>query len=242
MENGLVQPTEEGAPQGGLLSPLLSNIVLDELDRELEFRGHRFVRYADDANIYVKTERAGDRVMESVKQFITNQLKLKVNESKSAVARPGERKFLGFSFTRSGKTPNRRKIAPQALKRFKVKVRVLTNRNRGRGVQQVVEDLARYLYGWGGYFGFCEARSVLLELDCWIRRRLRCLIWRQWKVYRRRKAELIKRGIEPEEAHCAAMSGHGPWRMSHVPPVRIALPNAYFDSLGLPRLAKIGSI
>lgn len=231
MENGLVQPTEEGTPQGGPLSPLLSNIVLDELDRELEKRGHRFVRYADDCNIYVKTERAGLRVMDSVKQFISNKLKLKVNESKSAVARPGERKFLGFSFTRSGKTPNRRKIAPQAMERFKKKIRVLTNRNRGKSIEQVVEELSSYLHGWGGYFGFCQTRSVLRDLDSWIRRHLRCLIWRQWKVYRRRKAELIKCGIDPEEAHCAAFSGHGPWKMSHVPPVRIALPNAYFDSL-----------
>jgi RNA-directed DNA polymerase len=242
MENGLVQPREEGTPQGGPLSPLLSNIVLDELDRELEARGHRFVRYADDCNIYVKTERAGLRVMESVKQFITKRLKLKVNESKSAVARPGDRKFLGFTFTKGTKGPNRRMIAPQALERFKVKARVLTNRNRGRSVEQVVEDLALYLRGWGGYFGYSEARSVFRDLDSWIRRRLRCLIWRQWKTYRRRKTELIRRGIGPDEAQCAAWSSDGPWPMCHIPPVRRALPNAYFESLGLPRLAEIGSI
>ena len=242
MENGLVQPTEEGTPQGGPLSPLLSNIVLDELDRELETRGHRFVRYADDCNIYVKSERAGLRVMKSVKQFITKKLKLKVNESKSAVARPGERKFLGFSFTRSGKEANRRKIAPQALDRFKKKIRVLTNRNRGKSVEQVVKELSTYLHGWGGYFGFCETRWVLENLDSWIRRRLRCLIWRQWKVFRRRWKELVKRGISKVKAITAALSGHGPWKMSHVPPVRIALPNAYFDSLKLPRLAEMGRI
>lgn len=224
MEQGLVKPTDEGTPQGGPLSPWMSNVVLDDLDCELERRGHRFVRYADDCNIYVKSERAGQRVMESVKTFIANKLKLKINESKSAVARPGERKFLGFSFTRSGKTPNRRKIAPQALGRFKTKIRVLTNRNRGKSIEQVVEDLSSYLRGWGGYFGFCQTRPVLMNMDSWIRRRLRCLMWRQWKVYRRRKAELIKRGIGPEQAHCAAWCNRGPWPMSHIPPVRRALP------------------
>jgi RNA-directed DNA polymerase len=240
MANGLVTPTEEGTPQGGPLSPLLSNIVLDELDRELECRGHRFVRYADDCNIYVRSEKAGQRVMESTRQFITRKLKLKVNEAKSAVAKPSERKFLGFSFTGGNKAPNRRKIAPQAVARFKTKVRVLTNRNRGKSLEKVVNELSSYLCGWGGYFGFCETPRVLQDFDCWIRRRLRCLIWRQWKVYRRRKLELIKRGINPDDAHTAAWSGCGPWKMSHVPPVRIALPNAYFDSLDLPRLAKKG--
>lgn len=180
--------------------------------------------------------------MGSVKQFITKRLKLAVNESKSAVAKPGERKFLGFSFTRSGKEPSRRKIAPQALVRFKKRIRVLTNRNRGKSVEQVVKELSTYLYGWGGYFGFCETCWVLANLDSWIRRRLRCLIWRQWKVYRRRWKELFRRGIGKVEAMAVAMTGHGPWKMSHVPPVRVALPNAYFDSLGLPRLAKMGSI
>jgi RNA-directed DNA polymerase len=242
MEQGLVKPTEEGTPQGGPLSPWMSNVVLDDLDCELERRGHRFVRYADDCNIYVKSERAGQRVMESIKTFIANKLKLKINESKSAVARPGERKFLGFSFTRSGKTPNRRKIAPQALERFKTKIRVLTNRNRGKSIEQVVEELSSYLRGWGRYFGFCQTRPVLMDLDSWIRRRLRCVMWRQWKVYRRRKAELIKRGVGHEEAHCAAWCNRGPWPMSHIPAVRRALPNAYFDSLELPRLAEMGGI
>jgi len=242
MEQGVVKPTAEGTPQGGPLSPWMSNVVLDQLDCELERRGHRFVRYADDCNIYVKSERAGHRVMESVKSFIAKKLKLKINQSKSAVARPGERKFLGFSFTRSGKIPNRRKIAPGALERFKTKIRVLTNRNRGKSIEQVIEDLSLYLRGWGGYFGFCQTRSVLMDLDSWIRRRLRCLMWRQWKVYRRRKAELIKRGVGAEAAHCAAWCNRGPWPMSHIPQVRRALPNAYFDSLELPRLAEMGSI
>jgi len=159
MEDGLVSPSVEGTPQGGPLSPLLSNLVLDELDRELERRGHRFVRYADDSNIYVRSERAGQRVMESIKRFITEKLKLKVNESKSAVAKPQERKFLGFSFT-SGKEL-KRKIAPKAIDRFKEQIREITAKSRGRNMGQVMEELARYIRGWRGYFGFCETPSVL---------------------------------------------------------------------------------
>src|SRR5712691_8652644 len=159
LENGLVSPAEEGTPQGGPLSPLLSNIVLDELDRELERRQHRFVRYADDENIYVRSERAGQRVMESVKRFITQKLKLKVNEAKSAVARPQERKFLGFSFT--GGKELKRKIAPKAIDRFKERIREITHKGRGRSMKQVMEELATYLRGWRGYFGFCETPWVL---------------------------------------------------------------------------------
>ena len=158
MENGLVSPSVEGTPQGGPLSPLLSNLVLDELDRELEARGHRFVRYADDCNIYIGSERAGQRVMESVKRFITGQLKLKVNESKSAVARPQQRKFLGFSFT--GGKELKRKIAPKAIERFKERVREITLGGKGRSMEQVVEELARYIRGWKAYYGFCETFGV----------------------------------------------------------------------------------
>ena len=154
MEDGLVSPSVEGTPQGGPLSPLLSNLVLDELDRELERRGHRFVRYADDRNIYVRSERAGQQVMESVKRFITEKLKLKVNDSKSAVAKPQERKFLGFSFT-SGREL-KRKIAPKAIDRCKERIREITAQSRGRSMEKVMEELARYVRGWGGYFGFCE--------------------------------------------------------------------------------------
>ncbi|MEK6571332.1 MAG: group II intron reverse transcriptase/maturase, partial [Bacteroidota bacterium] len=241
MEDGLVKPTEEGTPQGGPLSPFLSNVVLDELDKELEERGHRFVRYADDCNIYVKSERAGLRVMESVKRFISQRLKLKVNESKSAVAWPQKRKFLGFSFT-SGKEPNRRKIAPQAIVRFKTKVRVLTNKNRGRSVEQVVEDLSSYLPGWEGYFGYCETPRIFTDLDSWIRRRLRCLMWKQWKTFRRRRAELMARGLSTKDAAQTAMSSLGPWKMSRVPNVQRALSKAYFDSIDLPRLAELRNI
>src|SRR5437879_1429454 len=173
MENGLVSPSVEGTPQGGPLSPLLSNLVLDELDRELTARGHRFVRYADDCNIYVRSERAGQRVMESVKRFIASRLKLKVNEAKSAVAKPQERKFLGFSFYMSKKGPKRR-IAPKALERLKERIREITLGSRGRSMKQVIDELARYLPGWVAYFGFCETPWVLEDLDSWIRRRLRC--------------------------------------------------------------------
>ena len=179
MENGLVGPVEEGTPQGGPLSPLLSNIVLDELDRELERRKHCFVRYADDCNIYVRSQRAGQRVKRSVTGFITRRLKLKVNEAKSAVARPVERKFLGFSFS-DNKEPKRR-IAPKALLRFKQKVRELTRRTRGISLEQMTKELADYLRGWKSYFGFCQTPSVLETLDQWIRRRLRSMIWKQWK-------------------------------------------------------------
>src|SRR3974377_1636113 len=179
MEDGLVSPAEEGTPQGGPLSPLLSNIVLDELDRELERRQHRFVRYADDCNIYVRSERAGRRVMSNVTRFLTRRLKLKVNEAKSAVARPVRQKFLGFSFSRN-KEPKRR-IAPKALLRCKQKIRELTQRTRGISLEQMTKELAAYLRGWKSYFGFCQTPSLLQALDEWIRRRLRCTIWNTWK-------------------------------------------------------------
>ncbi len=208
MEGGLVSPVDEGTPQGGPLSPLLSNLVLDELDRELERRGHRFARYADDCNIYVRSERAGQRVMTSLTRFITHRLKLKVNAAKSAVARPGGRKFLGFSI--GGKEAKRR-IAPKALLRFKLRVKELTGRSRGISVEAMAKDLASYLRGWQSYFGFCETPVVLYRLDRWIRRRLRSVIWKQ----RKRRSS---------------------WHLANSPALSVTFPNAYFDSLGLPRL------
>lgn len=234
MENGLVSRTEEGTPQGGPLSPLLSNLMLDDLDRELERRGLRFVRYADDCNIYVRSERAGQRVMESICRFITKKLKLKVNQDKSAVARPWDRKFLGFTFTRS-KQP-RRRIAPKSILRFKKRVRELTKRNRGVNLERMIQQLARYLTGWRGYFGFCETRSVLATLDSWIRRRLRCFVWKQWKRGKTRFAELRKRGVGKHLAAQTAGSRKGLWHLSRSPALSIALPGAYFESLGLPKL------
>ncbi len=194
---------------GGVLSPFLSNVVLDELDKELERRGHRFARYGDDCNIYVRTQRGGERVMRSVSRFITERLKLKVNETKSAVDRPQNRKFLGFTFT-GGKSPNRRKLAPESLRRLKDRVRQLTRRTWSISLEDRVRRLSSYLLGWRGYFGYCETRSVLRDLDSWIRRRLRCVQWKQWKVYRRRKGELIRLGIDPEFAHVTAWSAKGP--------------------------------
>jgi RNA-directed DNA polymerase len=193
LENGLVGPTDEGTPQGGPLSPLLSNLMLDVLDKELERRGHRFVRYADDCNIYVRSRRAGERVMAGLTRFLARRLKLTVNAAKSAVAPAMRRKFLGFSFT-SGSQPKRR-IAPQALARFKARVRELTRCTRGASLAQIVEALSRYLIGWRGYFGFCETRSVLQSLDQGIRRRLRAIAWRQGKRGRTRFAELRRRGV-----------------------------------------------
>ena len=234
LEDGLVNPVDEGTPQGGPLSPLLSNIVLDEFDRELEQRGLRFARYADDSNIYVRSKRAGERVMESLTRFIATKLKLKVNQQKSAVARPWERKFLGFSFTNAG-IPKRR-IAPQAVDRFKEKIRELTRRNKGVSIERMAEKLTRYLRGWKGYFGKCQTPSVLEGLDQWIRRRLRSAIWRQWRLGSTKFARLRQRGVSKDLAAQTAGSAHGPWRIADSPGLHIALPNAYFDSLGIPRL------
>jgi RNA-directed DNA polymerase len=234
LENGLVSPVNEGTPQGGPLSPLLSNIVLDDLDKELERRGHRYVRYADDSNIYVRSERAGQRVMESISRFITKKLKLRVNKAKSAVAPVGTRAFLGV--TVMGGAEPRRRIAPPALARFKARVRKLARRTRGVGVEQMVVQVSRYLIGWRGYFAYCETPTVLERLDSWIRRRLCCVIWKQWKRGRRRFGELRKRGVGIHLAACSAGSAHGPWRLSHSRALTVALPNAYFDTLGLPRL------
>src|ERR1035441_2849594 len=182
----------------GVLSPLLSNIMLDELDRELERRGHRYVRYADDCNIYVRSERAGQRVMMSITRFITQRLKLKVNETKSAVARPQERKFLGFSFTSDPEI--RRAIAPKALTRFKDKIREITRQAKGVSIETTVKRLATYMVGWRGYFGFCETPEVLIGLVRWVRLRLRCALWRQWKTPRRRRAALLQLGVRPRLA------------------------------------------
>jgi RNA-directed DNA polymerase len=235
MEGGLASPTVEGTPQGGPLSPLLSNLMLDVLDKELEKRGHRFVRYADDCNIYVRSRRAGERVMAGIEQFLTKRLKLKVNKAKSAVAKPSVRKFLGFSFT-GGREP-RRRIAPQALARFKARVRELTRRTRGRSLAQIVKELSVYLRGWRGYFGFCQTPSVLRALDEWTRRRLRASAWKQWKRGRTRFAKLRRRGVGRDLAAQTAGSPCGPWRISNSPALNIALPIVYFGSLGLPSVA-----
>jgi RNA-directed DNA polymerase len=209
--------------------------MLDVLDKELEKRGHCFVRYADDCNIYVRSQKAGERVMAGIEKFLAKRLKLKVNKAKSAVAKPSVRKFLGFSFI-GGRKP-RRRIAPQAIARCTARVRELTRRTGGQSLSQVVKELSRYLIGWRGYFGFCETPSVLRQLDQWIRRRLRAIVWKQWKRGRTRYAELRRRGVGRDLAARTAGSPHGPWRLSHSPALTIALPNAFFTSLGLPSLA-----
>jgi RNA-directed DNA polymerase len=233
--DGLVGPTDEGTPQGGPLSPLLSNLMLDVLDKELEKRGHCFVRYADDCNIYVRSQRAGERVMAGIEQFLVKRLKLKVNTAKSAVAVPRERKFLGFSFT-TGPSIKRR-LAAQTVVRFKARVLEMTRRTRGMSLAQIIGELSRYLRGWRGYFGFCETPSVLRELDQWMRRRLRALVWKQWKRGRTRFAELRRRGVGRDLAATTAGSPHGPWRLSNSPALALAFPNAFLAALGLPFLA-----
>jgi RNA-directed DNA polymerase len=235
VRDGLVSATEEGTPQGGPLSPLLSNLMLDVLDKELETRGLNFVRYADDCNIYVRSQRAGERVMASIESFLAKRLKLKINKAKSAVDRPVKRKFLGFSFT-NRKQP-RRRIAPQSLARIRSRVRELTRRTRGKSLAQVIKELNVYLIGWRGYFGFCETPSTLSELDQWTRRRLRALVWKQWKRGPTRYAELRRCGVGPAQAAKTASSLGGPWRLSNSPGVTMALSNAFFKSLGLATVA-----
>ena len=234
MENGLVSPSVEGTPQGGPLSPLLSNLVLDELDRELERRGHRYLRYADDCNIYVRSQRAGQRVMESITRFITQKLKLKVNETKSAVAQPQVRKFLGFSFTAGPEI--KRVIAPKALDRFKQRIRGITRKAKGVSIEKTIAELASYMRGWRGYFGFCETPVVLEYLTRWVRLRLRAALWRQWKTPRRRRAALLALGVRTRLASHTAGSGRGPWYLAKAKALSVGLSNAYFKSLGLPTL------
>src|ERR1700676_4642457 len=233
MKAGLVLPVDEGTPQGGPLSPLLSNLILDDLDKELTRRGHRFCRYADDCNIYVRSQRAGERVMASVSRFLTTKLRLKVNEAKSAVARPEERKFLGFSISNDG---SERRIAPKALDRFKERIREMTSRTRGLSLLQIIEELTPYLVGWSSYFGFCQTPRVLTNLEAWIRRRLRLYLWRQWRNGPNRFKELRRRGVSQFRAAVAAGSPTGFWRMSGHPAVQATLRNHHFDSLSLPRL------
>lgn len=232
---GVVEPTGEGMPQGSPLSPLLANLLLDALDKELERRGHRFVRYADDGNIYVRSRRAGARVKASVTRCLERRLKLTVNEGKSAVARPWNRTFLGFTFT-TGRTI-RRKVSKKSLVTLKARVREVTGRTRGRTMRQVVAELRIFLLGWRGYFGFAEVTSPLRDLDKWIRRRLRGYHWKQWgrKGYR----ELRKWGISRDLAWNTAKSAHGPWRLSQSPALAMALPARYFAALGLPCLVAV---
>jgi RNA-directed DNA polymerase len=234
MLNGVVVERYEGTPQGGPLSPLLSNILLDELDKELEKRGHKFCRYADDCNIYVKTERAGQRVMESVTKFLETKLKLKVNREKSAVGKPRARKFLGLRIVRGAMIG----IAPKSLLRFKRRVRSLTRRNRGRSTQQVLKELKRYTDGWVAYFQVAQTPSVFNSLDEWLRRRIRCYVYKQWKKPRNRAKQMIKLGTGPWLAWGVAYKGYGPWKAAGSPAMTRALTNARLEQMGYSSIYK----
>ena len=231
MMDGLTSLTEEGVPQGSPLSPLLSNIVLDELDKEMERRGLAFVRYADDFLIFVRSKKAAKRVMASIDRFITGKLKLKINAEKSSIERPWECKFLGFSFTNSRNNPKIR-IHWKTIKRFRQRVKELTRRTCGRSQEQVIRKLMEYLNGWWNYYRLAESTNRLRPLSHWIRRRLRAVVWKQWKNRRTRVRELLRRGVSRSYAVTTGCARKGPWRMSNVKWVVIALPDVYFGSLG----------
>ncbi|WP_129545144.1 group II intron reverse transcriptase/maturase [Thermoanaerobacter ethanolicus] len=237
MINGIKVSTEEGTPQGGPLSPLLANIMLDELDKELEKRGHKFCRYADDCNIYVRSRSAGNRVMKSIKKFIESKLKLKVNEAKSAVDRPWRRKFLGFSFyTKENEV--RIRIHEKSIKRFKEKVREITNRNKGISMENRIKRLNQITTGWVNYFGLADAKSIMKTLDEWIRRRLRACIWKQWKKIKTKHDNLVKLGVEEQKAWEYANTRKGYWRISNSPILNKTLTNKYFESIGYKSLSQ----
>ena len=232
MSNGLTTARREGTPQGGPLSPLLSNILLDELDKELERRGHKFCRYADDCNVYVQSRSAGERVLKSLTAFLERRLRLKVNAEKSAVARPWERKFLGYSFTAQRET--RLKVARESVQRLKGKLREIFRRGRGRNLNKLIEgELTPLLRGWMNYFRLAEVKGIFEELDSWIRRKLRGLIWRKWKRPFTRAKNLRQRGLEKERALKSAMNGRGPWWNAGAAHMHTAFPKSYFDRCGL---------
>ena len=236
MQEGLVEPRTEGTPQGGPLSPLLSNILLTDLDRELERRELAFCRYADDCNIYVGSRVAGERVMRGIRVFPEEVLHLRVNAQKSAVARPWARKFLGFSFTSQRET--RLRIAPESVQRLTQRVREQLRSGRGRSLTHTIEDLNPLLRGWIGYFQLAQNKGILEELDGWVRRRLRCLLWRHWKRPRTRLRKLRALGLDAERAWHSAMNGRGPWWNAGASHLNHALPAAYFARLGLVSLLR----
>jgi RNA-directed DNA polymerase len=231
MIDGVVTARCEGTPQGSPLSPLLSNILLDELDKELERRGHRFCRYADDGNIYVKSRRAGERVLASITRFLRRKLRLEVNREKSAVSRPWDLKFLGYSMTTERRA--RLKVSPQAYKRLKQDLRELLRRGRGQSLARTIEELNQKLRGWINYFCLCEVKNIFEELDGWIRRKLRCIIWRQWKRRRTRARKLMKRGLTEVHAWKSANNGRGPWWNAGAAHMHVAFKKSYFDKAGL---------
>jgi RNA-directed DNA polymerase len=232
MEDGLTKASTEGTPQGGPLSPLLSNILLDDLDKELESRQHKFCRYADDSNIYVYTQRAGERVKESVTLFLAKKLKLKVNEAKSAVDRPWKRKFLGYTITMD-KEP-RLRASIQSITKLKDKLRIIFRRGRGRNIGRLIkEELNPVIRGWGNYFSLSRVKRIPEELDFWIRRKLRCIIWRQMKKWKTRMKRLVQLGLSKARAYQSAINGRGPWWNAGAPHMNEAYPMAYFNKLGL---------
>jgi len=238
MEDGIVSTNTEGTPQGGPLSPLLSNILLDDLDKELERRGHRFCRYADDCNIYVYSEKAGNRVLESITRFIEGKLQLKVNRDKSAVDKPWRRKFLGFSFTSRKQTTSR--VHEDSRRSLRDKVRRICRRARGMNLERFIKkELNPLLRGWGNYFRYADTKSYARELDHWIRRRLRIALWRQWGTARTRYRKLAKAGVNPSQCYMMANSSRGPCRMSGFSLLRQAYPPDYFYRLGLVSLEQI---
>jgi RNA-directed DNA polymerase len=231
MEGGPVSPRVEGTPQGGPLSPLLSNVLLDELDKELERRGHRFARYADDCNVYVKSEAAGKRVMASVERFLSKRLRLRINRDKSAVARPWSRKFLGYSVT--GHRRPKLKPAPRSVKRLKGKLRQMLRRGRGRSLIHVIEELRPVIRGWIAYYRLSEVYGVFEALDQWLRRKLRCIQWRQWKRPRTRRKALAALGLDREKARISAGNGHGPWWNARARHMHLAMPTRRLLAMGL---------
>ncbi len=234
LEGGLVSPRIEGTPQGGPLSPLLSNVLLDELDRELQRRGHRFVRYADDCNVYVRSRRAGERVLDSLERFLVKRLRLEVNRAKSAVDRPWRRKFLGYSVTVHRETKLR--VSPEAVRRLKEKLRRLFRSGRGRSLGKVIQQLGPVLTGWLEYFRLAEVMASFEDLDQWLRRKLRCILWRQWKRPLTRAKQLARRGLGSERAHISAYNGRGPWWNAGASHMHAAVPTRFLTQLGLPSL------
>jgi RNA-directed DNA polymerase len=236
MEGGVTSPRSEGTPQGGPLSPLLSNVLLDELDRELERRGHRFVRYADDCNVYVRSRRAGERVLDTVERFLKKRLRLVVNREKSAVDRPWKRKFLGYTFTTHYQP--KFKVAPESVKRFKGRLREMFRQGRGRSLRRLLAELRPVLIGWVSYYRKSEVRRALEELDQWIRRKLRAILWRQWKRNWTRAKQLIRRGLTPERAWTSATNGRGPWWNAGASHMNQAVPTRVLSQLGLASLVQ----
>jgi RNA-directed DNA polymerase len=237
MINGVVREREKGTPQGGNLSPLLSNIMLDDLDKELERRGHGFCRYADDCNIYVRSRKAGERVMTSITRYVERKLKLRVNREKSAVARPWERKFLGYSFT--WETKPRIRVAKESVKRLVGNIEELGRKGRGTNLERfITQDVNPVLRGWINYFRCAETRRFAEDLDGWIRRKLRCVIWRQWKRPWTRRVRLMKRGLPEEQAVMSAFNQRGSWWNAGAAHMHYAFPKKFFDSLGLVSLAE----